>query len=494
MKKTKIVCTIGPATEIKTTLEKMIFAGLNVARLNMSHNTYTHHQMLIKNIREVSKKLNSPVAILQDLQGPRIRVGDVGKEGIQLNNNTIVNLVPENFKINLKDAELFVPVQFNELYKYLKPREMILIDDANISLEVLEIKNKSIKCKVKNGGLLKSHKGMNFPKSMITCPAVTKKDLEDVAFGIKHDVDFIALSFVKDADDVLNLRKKIWELERKFKKIQKKDFKKPEKRGKWGGIHTRIIAKIERKEAVKNFKEILEASDGIMIARGDLGIELPLEDVPMIQKKIIQLCNEAGKPVIVATQMLDSMTNSPIPTRAEVSDIANAILDGTDAIMLSGETATGKYPLNAVHVMKKVALEVESTKMENNKNHSVEKDSSVTESVGFAVKNIAKDISAKVIVCSTTSGFTARAISRYKPAVKLLAVTPFEKTWHQLNLSWGVKPYLIPYSHSINDLIKSIRKIVVQEKLAKKGENIVICSSYPFGYIGETNLIKVETI
>jgi len=496
MKRTKVICTIGPASEKKTTIEKMVRAGLNVARLNMSHNTYDHHQMLIGNIRSVSKKLNTPIAILQDLQGPRIRVGETGKDGNELIEGMIVNLVPENFKVSLKKLGHYIPIQYPDIYKDLKVGDTVLIDDATIEMVVKEIKNKIIRCKVEVGGVVKSHKGMNFPKTDVKCPAVTKKDLSDMDFGVKNDVDFVALSFVKDADDILNLRNRIFALEKKYKKWQVKDFKKPTAVGKWSGIHTRIIAKIERKEAVKNFKNILDAADGIMIARGDLGIEIPLEDVPLIQKKIIKECNEVGKPVIVATQMLESMTKKPVPTRAEVSDIANAILDGTDAIMLSGETATGKYPLKAVQVMRKVALEMEETEIEK---YKVTKPwfrgvHAVTEAVGYAVNEVAVDTGAKLIICSTTSGFTARAISRFKPETQIIAVTSFPKTVRQLNLSWGVSPRLIPYSKGVAELIKSIRQIIIKEKLVQKGDKVVICSSYPFGYIGETNLIKVETI
>ncbi|MBU1165163.1 pyruvate kinase [Patescibacteria group bacterium] len=496
MKRTKIVCTIGPASEKRSTIEKMVVSGLNVARLNMSHNTYDHHKMLIGNIRAVSKKVKRPIAILQDLQGPRIRIGDVSKGGVEVTKGMIVNLVPENYKVSLKKLGYFIPIQYPDIYKDLEKGNPILIDDANIQLEVTEIKGKLIRCRVKVGGIIKSHKGMNFPKSEVHCPAVTKKDIADVSFGIKNDVDFVALSFVRDEQDVLNLRKRIIALENKHGKSNQKDFKKPTAKGKWSGIHTRIIAKIERKEAVHNFKKILEAADGIMVARGDLGIELPLEDVPLIQKDIVRKCNEVGKPVIVATQMLDSMTNKPIPTRAEVSDIANAILDGTDGIMLSGETATGKYPLRAVQVMRKVALEVEGAEIERYRDHKpwIKGKHSVTESVGFAVNNIAHDVGAKVIICSTTSGFTARAISRFKPEKPLVAVTSFEKTARQLNLSWGVHPHLIPQCKSVAELIRNIRAILITQKLVEKGDKVVICSSYPFGYIGETNLIEVETI
>jgi len=495
MKRTKIVCTIGPASETKTKIERMVESGLNVARLNFSHGTYKHHTTLINNIRSVAKKLDHPIAILQDLQGPRIRTGNIAKEGIKLEKGQKISLVPENYKIALKDVSTFVPIQYENLYKDVKPGDPILIDDAKIELKVLAIKNKAIQCQVKIGDILTSHRGMNFPKSEITTSAVTAKDKEDLRFGLKQNVDFVALSFVKEAKDIINLRKEIHRLESNLgRKI--KDFKKPQRHGNWPGTHTKIIAKIERPEAVAHFEEILQAADGIMVARGDLGLEIPLEDLPLIQKRIVKRCVQESKPVIVATQMLDSMIRYPVPTRAEVSDVANAILDGTDAIMLSGETATGKYPLKAVQVMSKIANEVEKTEIEQYEliEENLKKLGGITETVSFAVQDIADDLKAKLIVCATTSGFTARSICKYRPNIKIIAFAASPKTRNQLCLSWGVMPFHLSFSKSFSQLISAIDKMLTSKKLVKKEDIVVVAAGHPFGYLGQTNLIKVQTI
>ncbi|MDX9893479.1 MAG: pyruvate kinase [Patescibacteria group bacterium] len=493
MKRTKIVCTIGPASESKSKIEQMIKSGLNVARLNFSHGTYKHHAMLIANIRAVAKKLNQPVAILQDLQGPRIRIGNVAAEGIKLEEGQEIFLVPEHFKISLKDVSTFIPIQYPNLYRDVKPNDPILIDDAKIELKVLEIKKQAIKCKVKIGDVIKSHKGMNFPKSHITTPPVTAKDQEDLRFGLKQNIDFVALSFVKDAQDLIKLRRYIHQVETRLGS-KFKDFKKPKRSGNWPGTHTKIIAKIERPEAVTNFEEILQAADGIMVARGDLGLEIPLEDLPLIQKKIVRRCVEESKPVIVATQMLDSMIRYPVPTRAEVSDVANAILDGTDAIMLSGETATGKYPLKAVRVMSKIAHEVEKTEIAEH--YKIQQDlkklGGITETVSFAVQSIAKDLNAKLIVCATTSGFTARSIVKYRPQISVVALAASEKTRNQLCLSWGVDAYYLPFNSSFTQLVGKIKSLCLNKKLIDKGDVLVLAAGHPFGYLGQTNLIKVE--
>src|SRR3989339_1033161 len=358
MKRTKIVCTIGPASESRSNIEKMIAAGLNVARLNFSHGTYRHHTMLIKNIRGAAKVQHRSVAILQDLQGPRIRVGNLPKAGVRVKTGDSIALVPEKYKPKRTNRGIYIPIQFPTLYRYVKSGHPILIDDGKIELKVTSVKQDVIHCTVRIGDVITSHRGMNFPKSVISAPAVTEKDKQDLEFGLQQNVDFVALSFVRDADDVIKLRHFISKIEKQLGR-KADDFKKPAHAGSWPGTHTKIIAKIERPQAVKNFERILKAADGIMVARGDLGLEMPLEDLPLIQKRIVRRCVEESKPVIVATQMLDSMIRYPMPTRAEVSDVANAILDGTDAIMLSGETATGKYPLRAVQVMTRIANEVE---------------------------------------------------------------------------------------------------------------------------------------
>jgi len=500
MKRTKIVATIGPASETKTMMENLISSGMNVARLNFSHGSYSNHSMLIKNIRYAAKKSKANVAIMQDLQGPRIRIGDVAEEGIKVESGQEVTLVPENYIIPVKKLGLYIRIQYKELYRDVKSGHPILIDDANIELEVKKIKNKAIYCKVVTGGIIKTHKGMNFPKSTIKCPPITAKDWKDVEFGIKSGVDFVALSFVKDASDVIKLRQKILFLEKKYHRDRADSsykLEKPKAKGKIGGVHVRIIAKIERREAVANFDSILEAADGIMVARGDLGIELPFEDLPLIQKSIIDKCRKAGKQVIVATQMLDSMIRNPVPTRAEVSDVANAILDGTDAVMLSGETASGKYPIKAVQAMTKIADEVEDRLIAEQevKENEFKNLNSITQIMSFMAQDLAEDVAhAKLIVCATTSGFTARNISRFRSEVPLVAVAPANLTVNQLALSWGTDAYKISFTSSFNILLQKIKQMILKEKLAESGDTIVVVAGHPFGFKGQTNLIKVEEV
>ncbi|MBN1778861.1 MAG: pyruvate kinase [Candidatus Buchananbacteria bacterium] len=493
MKRTKIVCTIGPASETKVIIEKMVRAGLNVARLNFSHGVYKHHQMLIDNIRSVSKNLNQPVAIMQDLQGPRIRIGEVPAEGIPIKKNQELALVPEKYKFQDKKF-VTVPTQYPDLYKDIKKGHEILVEDGTIVLQVTNVKKPVIFCRVKSGSLIKSHKGMNFPGVSISAPAITDKDKKDLVFGIKNNVDFVALSFVKDDKDIIILRKLIANLEKKqksdwpkFKNVQSKNKKS------WPDTSTKIIAKIERPEAIKNFEKILKVVDGIMVARGDLGLEAPIQDLPLMQKKIVRLCNQAGKPVIVATQMLDSMIRNPMPTRAEVTDVANAILDGTDGIMLSGETATGQYPLQAVEIMNKIANRMEATQIRNFE--KTEQDlkhlGDVAFSFSFATQDIAEDIKAKLIVCVTIGGFSARLVSRFKPKIPVIGLTPLPKTRNQLALSWGVQSYDLPYTTSFEKLVSGIKKIILQNKLAKAGDQIVLLASYPLEFSKKPNLVSV---
>lgn len=495
MKRTKIVGTIGPASESKAMMKKMIKAGLNVARLNFSHGSYQHHAKLIDNLRSAAAELGRPVAILQDLQGPRIRTGNLAQEGVRVEKGQKIYLVPENFKIALRDISTFIPIQYPELYRYLKPKDLILIDDGKIELTVLAVKNQAIACKVKVGDVIGSRRGMNFPKSKIKAPALTKKDLKDLAFGIKQNVDFVALSFVASDKDIIQLKKAIAKLEARHKK-KLKDYKKPKREvfGPW--TQTKIIAKIERPEAVKNFEKILKAADGIMVARGDLGLEMPLENLPLIQKKIIRRCVQEAKAVIVATQMLDSMIRFPRPTRAEVSDVANAILDGTDAIMLSGETATGKYPLKAVRVMARIAREMEGLEMKEHE--KIEEDLKIkggeTETVSFAAQELAEEVKAKLIVCATTKGYTARSISKYRSRVPIAALTPSEMAKNQLALTWGVEPFYFSFDKKFTQLLEKSKRLLLKNKLVKKGDKIVIAAAHPFGYVGQTNLVKVETI
>ncbi len=486
MKRTKIIATIGPASEKKQTLARMMQTGLNVARLNFSHNVHKHHLMLIKYIRETARRLDQNIAIIQDLQGPRIRIGHIGIKGIKLNKGEEVILFFSMRKVDNQSLPIKIPLQHQNLHKDLKRGDKILVDDGLIELKVKQIINKEIHCEVKRGGVLKTHKGMNFPNSTIKADPLTKKDLDDLKFGIKNNIDFVALSFVRNADDIINLRKKIFALEKKFKRLTQKQ-KTPE---------TKIIAKIERRMAVKNFDNILEAADGIMIARGDLGIELPFYDVPLIQKKIINKCNYAGKPVIVATQMLESMVISPLPTRAEVSDVANAILDGTDAIMLSGESATGKYPLKAVRVMKKIAREVEPTEFQIHQElePKLKRIESLVDSVAYDAQDMAEKLKCKAIVCLTESGHTARMIARYKSRIPLYVFTPSEKVKNQLNLSWGVEAYHIKFVRHYGKMMSSIFKLLKRKKKVKPGDLILACAGQIFSYFKRDNFIRTETI
>ena len=497
MKHTKIVATIGPASADKQMLTKMIKAGLNVARLNFSHGEYSAHFKYIKNIRSVAKAAGANVAILQDLQGPRIRIGKLSQSGIRVVRNEKVILYPEALPRPKIHAEL-IPVQYPRLSRDLKKGARVLIDDATIELKVDRIKNNLIYCHVITPGIIRSHKGLNFPASCLSCPLITRKDVADLEFGVKNNVDFIAMSFVKSAREIVEMRKKIFALEKKFghKSLERK-FAKPPAKGKVSGAHIRIIAKIERQEAVNNFDKILEAADGIMVARGDLGIELPFEKLPLIQKTIIEKCRKAGKPVIVATQMLDSMIRNPLPTRAEVSDVANAILDSTDAIMLSGESATGKYPLQAVQAMNRISLQMEGREIaeaEESEDH-YRSQKSITQIISYIAHDLAEDVTgAKLIVCATTSGFTAKNISSFRPGLPIIAVTPSELTLRQLALSWGVTAHLLPFTQSFTTLLSGIKNMLLEHKLVKRKQIVVVVAGHPFGYRGQANLIKVEII
>lgn len=494
MQRTKIISTIGPASESPSVLRKMMIAGMDIARLNMSHNTHSHHLKLINNIRNVAKSLNRPVAIIQDLQGPKIRTGVITAPGFSVKKGDTVVMVPENMSITVKASfpYIYVPTQFKDLYKYVKINQTIYIDDAMVELKVLGKKGKIVECRAQNDAIIKTHKGINIPGANIKTSAITDKDLIDLEFGIKNRVDFVALSFVSSEKEILDLRKKI-EILQKNLKLNLVDYKKPSQAGKWSKITTKIISKIERPQAVKNFDKILEASDAIMIARGDLGLEVPLEDLPMIQKDIIEKCLQASKPVIVATQMLNSMIENPFPTRAEVSDVANAILDGADATMLSGETAAGAYPIRAIKIMDRIAKEVELSEVKKVNEDNIFSDYTTT-AMAANCKRLADKVGAKAIICTTTSGFAARSISRFKPRQPIIALTPSPLTEKQLNLSWGVFSYLFNEVKSFDKFMENMRKIVIKEKILKKGDKVVVMTSHPVGFFGPSNILKVDTI
>lgn len=470
MRKTKIVCTIGPASRVYDVIEKLIRMGMNVARLNFSHGSYKEHLQVIENIRQASLKIGQPIAILQDLGGPKIRIGKIIKEPIFLKEGS--SFILTNRKVPGDEQE--VSLTFPSLPQKVKKGDCIFLADGTLELKVKEFTSTDIICRVVRGGKLTSHQGVNIPNISMDIPSLTEKDYQDILFGIKNKVDFIGLSFIRRAEDVLKVRKIL--KENKAEEIS-------------------LIAKIEKKEAVDNLKEIIEASDGIMVARGDLGVEIPLENVPLVQKNIIKKCNFVGKPVITATQMLMSMMSNPRPSRAEVTDVANAILDGTDAIMLSEETAVGNYPLEAVETMNKIALRIEKAidyeKILSERSISVKPTNA--DAISHATCQVALDLKVKAIVTFTFSGSTARMVSRYRPPVPIIAASTQDSTVKKLTLSWGVYPFKTEELADTDDMITRSRKVALETGLVRPGEKIVITAGIPFRVPGSTNLLKVET-
>jgi pyruvate kinase len=468
--KTKIVCTIGPATGSSSSIEKLIKAGMNVARLNFSHGTYEEHAGYIRNIRKAASKLNTPVAILQDIAGPKIRTGQLTKKEIQLKEGAAFTLT----KLKVSGDEHSVSLNLPELVDNLKRGDVVFLDDGAIKLEVAETSRNAVKCRVIVGGVLGWEKGVNVPGVRLNIPSSTEKDFNDLLFGIKQEVDFVALSFVREASDILRVRK--------FLREKRADVP--------------LIAKIEKWEACEHLDKILAASDGLMVARGDLGVEIPIERVPLEQKEIIKKCNHAGKPVITATQMLQSMIESPHPTRAEVTDIANSIFDGTDAIMLSGETAVGRYPVEAVQVMMKIALTIEAalpySKMLLEKGADLEPQTD--DAISYAACHTAHQLGAAAIVAFTTSGSTARRVAKYRPGIPILSATPSSKQRRRLLLSWGVYPFEVTEPSDVAGLLAQGVRLSLETGVARKGDLIVITAGIPIGMAGTTNLLKVEKV
>ncbi|NEN85767.1 pyruvate kinase [Paenibacillus elgii] len=470
MRKTKIVCTIGPSCETVEQLKKLIEAGMNVARLNFAHGEPAEHSSRIANIRQAGKELNRPIAIMIDIKGPEIRTGKLVDASYTLKQNEQVVLTTEPI---LGDGQR-IPVSYSDLPKDVSVGTSILIDDGLIELKVEEIADTEIRCRILNGGVLKARKGVNLPGVSTSLPGVTERDIEHIRFGVREGIDMIAMSFVRKAADVLEVRHLLEQ---------------------YGAPDIQIISKIENMEGVDNLDEILEASDGLMVARGDLGVEIPVEDVPIIQKQMIQKCNRAGKPVITATHMLDSMQNNPRPTRAEASDVANAVFDGSDAVMLSGETASGKYPVESVATMARIAEQSESSpEYRKRKLGHVLVRSSVTEAISQAVVGSADDLNAKAILTSTATGFTARMVSKYRPDAPIIAITPNETVMRNLNLVWGVVPILGEQVSSTDELFSSVVSRGVKEGLLEANDLVVITAGVPLGSTGTTNLIKIQHV
>ncbi|MBF7016877.1 pyruvate kinase [Staphylococcus durrellii] len=473
MRKTKIVCTIGPASESEEMLEKLIKAGMNVARLNFSHGDFDEHQARIDSIRKVSERLGKTVAILLDTKGPEIRTHNMKDGVIELEKGTEVTVsmtevegTPEKFSVT-----------YDNLINDVDEGSYILLDDGLIELQVKQIdKDKGeVLCDVLNTGELKNKKGVNLPGVKVNLPGITDKDAEDIKFGIRQGVDFIAASFVRRPSDVLDIRKLLEE--NKNENIS-------------------IIPKIENQEGIDNIEEILEVSDGLMVARGDMGVEIPPESVPMVQKDLIRKCNKLGKPVITATQMLDSMQRNPRATRAEASDVANAIYDGTDAVMLSGETAAGSYPEEAVKTMRNIAVSAEAAqdykKLLSDRTKLVE--TSLVNAIGVSVAHTALNLNVKAIVAATESGSTARTISKYRPKSDIIAVTPSGETARQCALVWGVYPVIKQGRKTTDALLNNAVATAVETERVQNGDLIIITAGVPTGEKGTTNMMKLHLV
>lgn len=473
MRKTKIVCTIGPASETVEKLVELMNAGLNVCRLNFSHGDFEEHGNRIRNIREAAKKANKTVAILLDTKGPEIRTHTMENGAIELAEGSEVIVSMEEV---IGTAQKF-SITYPGLIDDVEAGSKILLDDGLIGLEVLRVnkETKEITAKVLNPGTLKNKKGVNVPGVSVNLPGMTEKDAKDIVFGIEQGVDFIAASFVRRASDVLEIRQLLEE---------------------HNAGHIHIIPKIENQEGVDNIDEILEVSDGLMVARGDLGVEIPAEEVPLVQKSLIKKCNALGKPVITATQMLDSMQRNPRPTRAEASDVANAIFDGTDAIMLSGETAAGSYPVEAVKTMHSIASRAEQAldyrEILSKRNKQI--GCTVTDAIGQSVAHTALNLGVAAILAPTESGYTAKMISKYRPESPIIAVTANEGTSRRLALVWGVYPVSGQNASSIDEMLDNSVQSALSTGIISHGDVVVITAGVPVGEAGSTNLMKIHVV
>ncbi|CAN5543147.1 pyruvate kinase [soil metagenome] len=469
-RRTKIVCTLGPSTADRETVRGLIHAGMDVARLNFSHGSHADHERMAGIVREEAHKAGREIPILQDLQGPKIRIGVVAGGGVLLHKGQRLTLTPEPLAVSTSER---VFVSYDALLEELNEDGRILIDDGLIELRVLAVRSDSVDTEVIVGGPLRSRKGVNLPHIRSKRPSLTPKDLVDLEFGISLDVDFIALSFVRAGQDVLDLRRRI------------------EKAGK----AIPIISKIEKPEAVADFESILSHTDAVMVARGDLGIEIPMQEVPTVQKRLIRSCLEASVPVITATQMLESMIENPRPTRAEASDVANAVLDGSDAVMLSGETAAGKYPIRAVEVMSEIIESVEASRRVLGGHGAAQtvhaNRQRTTQAISFTAVRLAEEVGAVAICCLTHSGATARWIARHRPEMAIYAFTDKPEAVGQLALLWGTRGIKIPFQQHTDAGIGIVQKILLERGLAHPGDCVVITAGLPLPVKGHTNMVHV---
>ena len=467
-RRAKIVATIGPSTADADKLEKAIRAGMNVARLNFSHGSHEDHVKVLKSIREISKRLQAPVTILQDLQGPKIRVGKFKEGKITLTAGQIVTITVEE----VEGSDALIPSDFKELPEVCKIGTKILLDDGLLELQVIRVSGHEVIAQVIYGGVLKNRKGMNLPGVSLPVDCMTDKDLQDLEFGLANGVDYVALSFVRHAKDIRQLRGLIEEK----------------------NSSARIIAKIEMLEALDNLEDICRASDAVMVARGDLAVEVGQSRLPGIQKRIIKLCNELGKPVITATQMLDSMVENPRPTRAEITDVANAVLDGSDALMLSAESASGKHPFRCIRTMHEIIMEVETNEEEYYKISLGSEFLSPPAAIAASASLSALKLNATAIVCLTTSGKTANIISGFRPKAKIIAVTDQMDVLNTLELTWGIQTLVIKPYKSLEDILVQVDKLLVNYGLAKTGDRVIVTLGQPIAENSKTNSIYVHTV
>ena len=471
MRKTKIVCTLGPATNDVEIMKQLIQNGMDAARINFSHGTYETHAETIAKLKQAREELNAPIPLILDTKGPEIRVKTFKEDKVRLEEDATFTLTTREVE---GDGNI-VSVTYADLPKDVHRGSRILIDDGLIELKVEDITETDVVCRVVNGGVVKSRKGVNLPGVEVNLPSLMEKDIEDLKFGVENGFDIVAASFIRSAEDVLKIRRVLEEN---------------------GGGQMHIISKIENQQGVENIDKILEASDGIMVARGDLGVEIPPEEVPLVQKILIAKANRIGKPVITATQMLESMVHSPRPTRAEANDVANAIFDGSDAIMLSGETAAGAYPLEAVATMARIALKAESAvdyaaKLANTTEPARV---NITNAISMAACATAAELKTAAITTVTKSGFTARMISRYRPACPLIASTSDETVWRQMNLIWGCKPMLYTGELPRGGVFDTALEIAVKSGLLKNGDTVVSALGMPLGFSGATNTLRVDIV
>lgn len=471
MKKTKIICTIGPSSESREVLKDMMLAGMDAARMNFSHGSHEEHKKKMDLVKELREELGIPVPLILDTKGPEIRTGTFTDKSVELTDGQEFIITTES----MPGTNAICSVSYGNLVNDVVPGDQLLIDDGLVGLVINKVDGSKIYCTVENGGTISNYKSVNLPGVKVKLPAVTEKDKEDIRFGIQEDVDFIAASFVRKASDVEEMRAFL---------------------DQHGGEDVQIIAKIENKEGVDNIEEIIAAADAVMVARGDLGVEIPAEQVPLIQKRIIHLCNLEGKPVITATQMLDSMMRNPRPTRAEVTDVANAIFDGTDAIMLSGESASGKYPLEAVNQMVQIACAIEDSlnydKLLREKGQI--RHTSITNAIGHATCNSACGLKATAILTPTETGYTALVVAKFRPKAPIIAFSSSCKVVRQLSLAWGVTPLTAGPSHTAQDVFEQAVHLAKKHGFIKDSDLVVITTGVPVGKEGNTNMLRIHVV